>query len=262
MKRRVLVVDDELPARQRLEDLIAGQTDFTLSGSLDDGRDAVTAISKDKPDLVRLDIQMPGLSGFEVVREVGPEHMPTTIFVTAYDRFALSAFELCALDYLLKPFDDERFFQALKRARQQIRLMELESVQEPMEQLFHLLQTSGLSANPRPKYLERLPVKTRKEVLLVPVEDIAYIAAQGQYCELHTSQKNHLIRSRMHELETQLDPRIFFRIHRSTLVNLRYVKSLKPYFRDDYVVVMRDGPDLRLSRGRREALQQRLGMAF
>src|SRR5262245_59477372 len=184
-----------------------------------------------KPDLVFLDIQMPGKTGLDVIREIGPDEMPATVFVTAYDQYALKAFDMAAIDYLVKPFDDERFEQAFARAR---RLIELEEVDRLSEQLLAVLQggghassTGGLGASVapaagavpgtggKPEYLERIAVETRGQVRVVPVGDIEYITASGPYAELHANGRAHVIRERMQMLEERLDPAKFFRIHRS-----------------------------------------------
>ena len=262
MKLKVMVVDDERPARQRIEDLLFKDEDFEIVSSLGDSAEATQQLLKEPPDLALLDIQMPGSTGFDIVRRVGSENMPTTIFVTAYDRFALSAFELCAMDYLLKPFEDRRFFEAMERAKRQIRLLRMEKIQRPLGKLLKLLEDDGGPQKEYTSYLTRIPVKTRNQVTLVAVETISHLSAQGAYCQIHTAEKTHLIRRRMHHLEQQLDPKSFFRIHRSTIVNLNFVKSLVPFFRDDYLVLLMDGTQLRLSRGRRADLQRCLGMDF
>ncbi len=257
-----MVVDDERPARQRIEDLLNKEPDLEVIGSYGDGREAAEAIIDDEPDLVFLDVQMPEVTGIDIVQRVGPRQMPTVIFVTAYDQYALKAFDLYALDYLLKPFDDERFHQALGRAREHIRLRKVDQLSD---QLVGLLQgtqgRSPTSASAAPlKYLDRIAVKTRDQTLFIPVQEVDYISADGPYATLHVGKKTHLIRERMHVLEEQLDPDQFVRIHRSTIVNLERVLALEPYFRGDYVVKLKDGTQIKLSRGRREGLERRLGL--
>src|SRR5262245_39112574 len=181
-----------------------------------------------KPDLVFLDIQMPGKTGLDVIREIGPDEMPATVFVTAYDQYALKAFDLAAIDYLVKPFDDERFEQAFARAR---RLIELAEVGRLTEQLRAVLQGGGGAAAPasaagKPEYLERIAVETRGQVRVVPVDDIEYITASGPYAELHAGGRAHVIRERMQMLEERLDPAKFFRIHRSAIVRLDQIETL------------------------------------
>ncbi|HEV2149573.1 MAG TPA: LytTR family DNA-binding domain-containing protein [Longimicrobiaceae bacterium] len=259
---RVVVVDDEPPARQRLEDLLSGHEDVQLAGSFGDPHRAVQTLLTEPVDLVFLDVQMPGLTGLDVVRLVGPERMPATVFVTAYDRYALQAFDLAALDYLLKPFDDERFEQALARARERLRLREVDDL---TRRLRALLDPSGPTLPAAPmereiRHLERIAVEVKGQRLLIPAEQIDYIAADGPYAEIHTSGKTYLLRERMHVLERDLDPRHFVRIHRSTIVNVERIAALEPLFRGDHVVRLRDGTRLKLSRERREELARRLGI--
>jgi len=260
---RVLIVDDEPLARQRLEDLLAGREDIEIVDRARNGRQAVEAIETHAPDLVFLDIQMPGLTGFDVVREIGPAAMPVTIFVTAYDQYAVNAFEIAALDYLIKPFDDERFEQALERAREQIRLRQVRGM---TDKLLTLLQDAKTSTAPAPapstapQYLERIAVEMRGQVRVVPVGQIDFITASGPYAELHVGTDTYVIRERMQTLEERLDPGRFVRIHRSTIVRLEHVESLLISGGGDYAVRLKDGRRLQVSRSRREELEQRLGL--
>lgn len=238
---RALIVDDEPLARQRLEDLLSRQDHVEIVGRIDNGIEAVRAIRDSRPDLVFLDVQMPGMSGLEVVSKVGPENMPATIFTTAFHQHALKAFDLAALDYLVKPFDDERFEQAFRRARRMIELAKAPS------------QAS-------PRYLERIAVETRGQVRVVAVEKIDYITASGPYAELHAGERTYAIRERMQTLEEQLDPSRFFRIHRSTIVQLDRIDALLHRGGGDYAVRLKDGLELSVSRARREELAGRIGV--
>lgn len=232
---RALIVDDEPLARQRIEDLLAKVEDVEIAGTADTGPAAVEAIRSLHPDLVFLDVQMPGMSGLEVVDAIGIEQMPVTIFTTAYDQYAVKAFEIAALDYVMKPFDDERFLQALDRARESV---------------------------PRrgAKYLERIGVEARGQLRFVPVDRIEYITADGPYAELHVGGDRTLaLRERMHTLEERLDPDVFFRVHRSAIVRLTLVDALLRRAGGDYAVRLKDGTELSLSRARREELEQKLG---
>ncbi len=261
---RVLVVDDEPLARQRLEDLLVREEGVELAGSVGEGRAAVEAILDLRPDLVFLDVQMPGLTGLDVVREVGPERMPPTVFVTAYDRYALRAFELAALDYLLKPFDDERFAQVFRRAREAVRMRRLGAMADRLVALLHGdVVPAGPSAPPAPaeEYLERIAVETRGRVRVLPVERIDYVTASGPYAELHVDGETHLIRERMTHLEARLDPRRFYRVHRSAIVQLDRVETVLNRPGGDYAVQLRGGVRLPVSRSRREELARRLGLA-
>lgn len=260
---RVLLVDDEPLARRRLSDLLEKVEDVEIVGTADSGRAAVEAIEAGKPDLVFLDIQMPGLSGLDVVREIGPKNMPVTIFVTAFDQHALAAFELAAMDYLLKPFDDERFFHALQRAREVIRLHKVGALQQS---LLTLLQGDSPATAPQSKagtkatYLERIAVEMRGQVRVVPVGQIDYITADGAYAELHADDKTYVIRERMQNLEERLDPAQFFRVHRSSIVRLDRVEALYTASGGDYAVRLSNGKKLRVSRGRKAELEKRLGI--
>lgn len=260
---RVLIVDDEPLARQRLEDLLRSLP-ARIVGTADNGEAAIAAIEELTPELVFLDVQMPGKTGLDVVRAIGPERMPPTIFVTAYDQFALKAFDLAALDYLVKPFDDERFEQAFERAR---KLIELHDVGRVSAQLIELLQNAA-AANPPPEpvggggpqYLERIAVEMRGQVRVVPVSDIDYITASGQYAELHVGDKTHLIRERMQKLEERLDRAQFFRVHRSAIVRLDRIDTLLKDAGGDYAVRLKGGAQLSVGRGRIEALEKWMGI--
>lgn len=262
---RVLIVDDEALARQRLEDLLAHERGIEIVGTAENGEKAIAAIRDLNPDLVFLDVQMPGKTGLDVIRTIGVHEMPATIFVTAYDQYALKAFDLAAVDYLVKPFDDERFEQALARAR---RLVELEEVDRLSERLRALLGEKGesaataapaASASP-PNYLERIAVEMRGQVKIVPVKQIDYIEASGPYVELHVADKVYLVRERMQALEERLDPARFLRIHRSAIVRLDLVETLIRGSGGDYAVQLKGGVRLKVSRSRYEELAQILGL--
>jgi len=256
---RVLVVDDEPLGRERLLDLLADEPDVEVVGTAGSGRAAVAAIRASSPDVVFLDVQMPGLTGLDVVREITPEAMPVTVFVTAYDRHALDAFDLAALDYLLKPFEDDRFRQALVRAREAVRLREVDALRG---RLLTLLATGGdaLTAPAREAYLERIAVEMRGQLRVVPVERIDYIEADGPYAVLHAGEERFVLRERMQTLEERLDPARFIRVHRSTIVQLDRVEALLVARGGDYAARLRDGTRIRVARGRRDALAERLGL--
>jgi len=275
---RVLIVDDEALARQRLEDLLRHQENVEIVGYADNGEAAISSIRALKPDLVFLDVQMPGATGIDVIRTIGTHDMPATVFVTAYDQYALKAFDMAAIDYLVKPFDDERFEQAFARAR---RLIELEEVDRLSEQLLAVLQGGGhaaggpatlpgapitpapgtTAAGAKPEYLERIAVETRGQVRVVPVGDIEYITASGPYAELHANGRAHVIRERMQMLEERLDPAKFFRIHRSAIVRLDQIETLLRDPGGDYGVKLRSGVQLSVSRNRVEQLERWMGLA-
>lgn len=254
---RVLVVDDEPLARQRIEDLLAHEPGAEVVGTAGTVAAAVEAIRELAPDLVFLDVQMPGGTGMDVVREIGAEAMPATIFATAYDRFAIHAFDLAAVDYLVKPFDDERFEQAFRRARRQV---ELRQVGELAERLARLVAPAPAAPAAAVPYLERIAVEMRGQVRVVPVAEIDYITADGPYAELHVGDRGYVIRERMQTLEERLDPARFFRIHRSAIVRLDRVESLLRGSGGDYAVRLSGGRQLAVSRSRREALERLLGV--
>lgn len=256
---QVLIVDDELLARQRVENLIQNQEGVEIAGQVENGEEAVAAIQRLSPDLVFLDVQMPKLSGIDVVREVGPENMPAVIFVTAYDEYALDAFELAALDYLVKPFDNERFEQALSRARETITLREAGTLQSRLKALLQEQSAEEPTAS-ESAYLERISVDMRGQVRIIAVEDIDFIAADGSYAELHVRDDTYLIRERMQTLEDRLDPQQFMRIHRSFIVQLDRIESLLVSAGGKYAVRLKSGEKLKMSRSRREELEKRLGV--
>jgi two-component system, LytTR family, response regulator len=269
---RVLIADDEPLARQRLEDLVRALPRAEVVGTAADGDEAVEAILRLRPDLVFLDVQMPGKTGVEVVREVGAERMPATVFVTAYDRFALQAFELAAVDYLLKPYDDERFEQAFERARRMVELAEVGRLAERLAALLGGRASSPAdagaagpppapSAAPAGGWLERITVEMRGQVRVVPVEEIDYVTASGPYAELHTPERGFVIRERMQALEERLDPARFLRIHRSVIVRLDRIDTLLRGGGGDYAVRLKSGVKLRVSRTRVEELEKRMGVA-
>jgi len=271
---RALIVDDEPLARERLETLLNGADDVALVATAEDGEEAIHAIEAGDLDLVFLDVQMPGRSGLDVVKAVGPDVMPLTVFVTAYDEYAVDAFEMAAVDYLLKPFDDERFSAALERARQRIEDRERRQVTDRLRRLLDRQAESGRPAGDgrsgdraasgdrdEASFLERIAVQSRGQVRIVSVDDITHITAEGSYAELHTGEETHLIRERMKTLEDRLNPEEFMRIHRSTIVRLSDVDAILRGGGGDYAVRLEDGTRLSLSRGRIEALKERLGVA-
>jgi two-component system LytT family response regulator len=258
---RILVVDDEPLARERLHELLHETPGVTVVGDAEDGPEAVDAIRDTDPDLVFLDVQMPGMSGIDVIEEVGQAEMPVTVFVTAYDQYAIKAFDLAAVDYLLKPFDDERFEEALRRAREHIesredaipdRLLRLLRERDPS-----LLEEDGGSEEP---YLERIAVQGRGKARIVPVENVTHITADGSYAELHTDDDTYVIRERMKTLAARLDPDEFVRVHRSAIVRLDEIELVLRGGGGDYAVRLKEGTRVSVSRSRVDELQDRLGV--
>ncbi len=257
---RVLIVDDEPGARRRLERLLQHEADVEIVDQVGTGRKAVEAIHTLHPDLVFLDVQMPGMTGLEVVREVGATLMPAVIFVTAYDQYAVKAFDLAAIDYLLKPFDDERFEQALTRARQYLALQSADDLQGRLTALLQALGTPAPPETPPVQYLERIAVERRGQLKIVPVDTIAYISSSGNYVYLHVGGDKLLVREQMQRLEERLPPDQFFRIHRSFIVRLDEIETLISKSGGEYQVRLFDGSRLKASRSRWGELAERLGI--
>jgi two-component system, LytTR family, response regulator len=247
MKRfSVLIVDDEPLAREGLRMLLTADRQVAAISEAKNGREAVTAIREWRPDLVFLDVQMPEMDGFDVVQEVGPERMPAVVFVTAHDQYAIRAFEINALDYLLKPVTAERFHQSLDRAK--ARLNGGEDMGRRMVSLLEAL------ANPSP-YAKRLAVRSGMRTLFVAVDDIEWVQAAENYVELHCDTTRHLLLASMNTIERSLDPQMFVRIHRSLIVNVGRIKELQPAGHGEYVVVLRSGARLQSGRSYHEKLK-------
>ena len=258
---RVIVVDDEPLARKRLRSLLGRHVDIEIVRECANGLEAVEAIRADHPDVLFLDVQMPGMSGLEVLDTVGARAVPAVVFVTAFDQHAVGAFEHHALDYLLKPLDDRRFDDTLARVLERLAQHNASAV---TDQLLRLLATRQAPAEGRSEpsarsHLSRIVIKSTGKVSFVEVADVDWIEADGDYLRLHVGRTTHLHRATMAELEQQLDPREFVRIHRSTIVRLARVKQLEPYIRGEYVVLLHDGTRLKLSRGYLAQLEAALG---
>jgi two-component system LytT family response regulator len=233
-------------------------------GEAEDGPAAVEALRTHDPDLVFLDVQMPGHSGIDLIEEIGVDAMPTTVFVTAYDEYAVQAFDLAAVDYLLKPFDDARFEQALERARDRIGNRDADALSERLLHMLRerdpsLLEVTDDDGAAEP-YLERIAVQGRGQARIVSVDDITHITADGSYAELHTGDTTHVIRERMKTLAARLDPDQFVRVHRSAIVRLDEIELLLRGGGGDYAVRLQDGTTVSVSRGRIDDLQDRLGV--
>jgi two-component system LytT family response regulator len=245
---RALIVDDEPLARRSIRRFLRDSSDIEVVGECGDGESAVTAIRDQKPDLVFLDVQLPELSGLDVVRLVGASIMPVTIFVTAYDRYAVTAFDANAIDYLLKPFGRERFTRALTRARERL------AGKVNVEQMRLALATlHGIQPAP---YLERLAATESGRIRFVSVDDIDWIEADGNYVRVHAGTRALLIRETLTNLERQLNPRRFVRIHRSTIVNIGRISEIQPWFHGHHLVILHTGKQLRMSRYQRAAVKQ------
>jgi two-component system LytT family response regulator len=247
---RTVIIDDERLARQRIRRMLSNSPDFEVIAEFENSQHGLDYLEDTGADLLFLDVQMPGLDGFALLEALNPARMPIVIFVTAYDEYALRAFEYHAFDYLLKPFDQTRFEKALDRARKQ-----LTSQGSNNEKLLNLLN----EIRQRNQEPARFAIKTPGRVFFVRQEDIDWIEAADNYVNLHVGADTHLIRETMNSLEGRLDSRKFLRIHRSTIVNAERIKELRPWFHGEYVVLLKDGTELTLSRTYREKILSLLG---
>ena len=252
MKIRTLIVDDEPLGRERIRTLLRDDPEVEIVGECSDGAQAIAAIKHQKPDLVYLDVQMPHMDGFAVLQAIAPEPMPEIIFVTAYDQYAVKAFDIHALDYLLKSFDPERFRSASRRAKEQIRSRQAGLWNERLLGLLGDLEQ-------RQGRLKRLIVRSGGKVAFLRVDEIDWLEAADNYVHVHAGGESHLIRETLQSLVDRLDPAKFLRIHRSTVVNIERIKELQPLFHGDFVVKLRDGTKLTLSRNFREKITSILG---
>lgn len=250
---RVLLVDDEPLARGKLKRLLAGEHDIEVVGEAGSADEARALIERERPDLVFLDIQMPGQDGFQLLESLPRDILPAVVFVTAYDQHAVRAFEVHALDYLLKPFDRERLRLALERAREA--LARVDSQVGLDEQLKAMLQ----ELRGEQPFLSRFVVRSVGRIVFVRAQDVDWIEAAGNYVRLRIGKESHLLRETMSSLETRLDPKVFARIHRSTIVNIDRIRELNHIFHGDYSVLLKDGTRLTLSRGYREQFERLVG---
>ena len=245
MKIRTLIVDDEPLARERIRLLLREEVDLVIAGECSGGPEAVAAVRREAPDLMFLDVQMPEMDGFAVLRAIGPEKLPAVIFTTAYDQHALKAFDAHALDYLLKPFKPARFKEAVERAR---RHLAQRKAGTQMESLLALISQRP-AANP---HLTRLAVKTADRVIFLKTGDIDSIESAGNYVAVHVGKDSHILRETLNALEAQLDPEKFLRVSRSAIVNLDRVKEVQPMFKGEHLVVLHGGRQIAMTRGLRE----------
>jgi two-component system, LytTR family, response regulator len=249
---RTLIVDDEPLARLRIRELLAKEADVEIVGEAPDGPTAVSLVRELRPDLLFLDIQMPELDGFGVLEQIGPRPIPALVFVTAYDRFALRAFEAHALDYLLKPYDDERFAGAVQRVRALLRQHDAGDLERRVRELLSDVR-GGAS------YLERLAVQSGSRSVLIPIDEIDWLEAEGKYVRVHAREHAYLIRDTLRRLESALDPARFLRIHRSIIVNVERIREVEAYFRGEYILFLRNGTQLKSGRAYRSVIQRLLG---
>lgn len=250
---KVLVIDDESLARDLIIELLKEFDGFELIGECADGLEAVKTIEKQHPDLIFLDIQMPVLNGLEVLEEIKDEYLPEIIFVTAFDNYAIRAFDFHAIDYLLKPFSRSRFRKAILHAKERIERQN--GASESKQQINSLLETHKT----RPPHLQRIFVKDNGKIILLEPQTINWIEADDKYLQLHTKQKTYLVRQTMNSIEAELDSNIFLRIHRSTIVNLTRVREIHPLFNNEYVLILEDKTKLTLSRNYKNRFFERFG---
>lgn len=259
---RTLIVEDESVARQTIRLLLENDPEILVVGECATGGAAVQCIRRESPDLLFLDVQMPGLNGFDVLKSIDQHSLPAVIFTTAFDQYAVKAFEVHALDYLLKPFDDERFHSALAHAKRTI--LE-EKVGEVSQQLLDLLERFSPGGRPAVqsadshRYLSRFMIRSGGRVTIVDVGDVEWIQAEGNYISVHAGSKSHLLRKKISSLEEQLDPSRFARIHRSTIIRTDLIKSMKPLFNGDHSITMVDGREFTMSRTYRDSVLRALG---
>ncbi len=264
MSIRVLLIDDERLARRGLELRLAGAQDFEVVGECANGRDAIEKINALNPDAIFLDIQMPGMSGLDVVAQLPQDILPIIVFVTAYDRYAIDAFEARALDYLLKPVDDERLNDSLERIRRAVR--DRDNLGRHERMLALLADVSGAGeldpeailervTVPNRRYPDILTIRTGRNLLRIPCSDIEWIDAAGDYMCVHAAGETHVLRATMKQLESELDPEVFQRIHRSAMVNLSQVRKLRPHSNGEYFLTLANGQELKLSRGHRDKIE-------
>jgi two-component system LytT family response regulator len=259
---RTVVIDDEPVARAGVRKLLHDDPDIVVVGEAGNGIDAIKLIESEEPDLVFLDIQMPELNGFGVLEAVGPRRVPAVVFVTAYDQFALRAFEAQALDYILKPFEDDRFLTVLERAKEQVRRSRSSELGDRLEALLTAYAAHNSNNVPAPGgYLGRILVRDSGTVTFQPVDAIDWIEAADYYAKLHVGDAVQLVRHTMNELEKQLDPRRFVRVHRSAIVNVLRVKEIRVDYQNHHVIVLRNGTRVPLSRSRKEPLEDILSRA-
>ncbi len=248
---RCLIVDDEPLARELLRGMIAAHPGVEVVAECGDGRSALRAIRRFDPDLLFLDIEMPKMDGFDLVQELDPDAMPAIVFVTAYDRYALRAFEVHALDYLLKPFDEERLERSIKRARDQLSRPDRG---DEWGRVLALLEDMGA----RDRYADRIPLRRSDRTILQPVSEIEWLEADGKHVKVHVGKEVYSIREAMSRLEGQLDPRQFLRVSRSAIVNVDRIREVQPWFHGDHVIVLKGGDQVTTTRTYRPVVNRLL----
>lgn len=250
---RTLVVDDETLARERIISLLKKENDIEIVGECSDGEEALKAINTLKPDLIFLDIQMPMLSGVDVIKNLH-FYLPEVIFVTAYDEYAVEAFEMNAIDYLLKPFDQERFFKTLARARQRILVNSTNEISEKLNNLILAFSQN----NPAEKYLTKFVIKSAGKISFVNADDINFIEAEGNYLTIHTNNSKNLYRDTITNISEKLNPEVFVRIHRSFIVKIENIKEMQSHFNSEYIIILKDNTKLKSGRSYKAEVEKLL----
>jgi two-component system LytT family response regulator len=250
VKIRTLIIDDEPLARKRVNQLLASAEEFQVIGEARNVAEAVSACLELRPDLVFLDVEMPDGSGFDALEKLSAENMPAVVFVTAYDQYTIKAFDVYAVDYLLKPFSEERFHQAAARVRERLSRASDEDLNQQIKNLLSHLKTNR-------DFLDRMVINHKDRLLIVPVKEVEWVTAYGNYLKVHTGGKTYLLRDTISNLSEQLDPAIFLRIHRSTIVNAERIKEFQPMFGGQYSVILKDGSEFALSRNYRKEVLSR-----
>jgi two-component system, LytTR family, response regulator len=248
---KTMLIDDEPLARESLKIFLSAYEGIHVVAECSNGLQAIQVINQEKPDLVFLDVQMPEVNGFEVLNEIEPDIQPVVIFATAYEKYALQAFEANAIDYLLKPFDKHRFKEAVQKAIRYIN----GNNGEGLNHIRELLKTYNRLKSAEGQYKNRILVKEKKKYFLVDLDDISFFEASGDYVAIHKQKVTHLINDSMNNLESKLDPQQFIRIHRSTIINVRYIDNLQPYFNGEFHITMKNGEKLKLSRNYRDKIK-------
>jgi two-component system LytT family response regulator len=258
-KIRAVIVDDEPLARETLRLLLRKDPEVEIVGEFGNGAATLRFFRKHEADLLFLDIQMPGMSGFDVLENIAPARMPIVIFVTAFDKHAIHAFEVNALDYLLKPFDDARFEKALERGKAQFHQQVIGNLGQRMMSLIETVREPALISSldsQSERMLTRFMIKESGRIFFLRAEEVDWIEAADYYIKLHVGRKTHFLRETMNDIHARLDPTQFARVHRSAIVNLDRVKELQEHFNGDYVVILNDGTELKLSRSRRAQIER------
>ncbi len=248
---KAIIVDDEPHAREIISLLLKQRPEVEVVAECDNGLDAVETIKRHKPAVVFLDIQMPELNGFKVIESLQPGPLPIVIFITAFDEYAIRAFEISAIDYILKPYDDDRFFSALDKAEEQLKMQTRPDVQE-LRQIFNIYNDL------QNEMLTTLSIRSGKKILFIPDHAVEWIEAADQYCKIHTADGSHLVRESMKFYEQKLNPKLFYRTHRSSIVNLKFIKELQLYKKGRYAIILKSGQLVELGQGKLDILKAKM----